>query len=247
MKIRTTLAVMLMLASSSAYAGGVLSEDSAANDDTAVSVSTQPHDFSGFYVGIGLGRATVDDPHTEYNVSDGTPNGFAGLNEDTSNTITVSVGYNWNIGRMVLGVEGRVQRRNLDDYVLQTNDGVVDPRYASVYQSDLSKQLLLRFGRTIGDASLVYVSAGRVRTDYTRKYIHVAGNNAEDVFNDSEAGRIAGLGVEHMVSRNYSLRGEINRIWYETTTHTPAIAWIGFDDVHDATETAITISLVRHF
>jgi hypothetical protein len=236
-----------MLAGSSAYAGGVLNEDGAANAETAVSMSTQSHDFSGFYIGVGLGRATVDDPHTEYNVSDNTPNGYAGLNKDTSNAITVSVGYNWNIGRMVLGVEGRIQRRSLDDYVLQTDDGVEDPDYASVYESDLSKQLLLRFGRTVGDASLVYLSAGRVRTDYTRRYIDVADNNAEDVFNDSESGRIAGLGIEHMVSQNYSLRGEINRIWYETTTHTPTIAWSGLYDVHEAIETAITISLVRHF
>lgn len=201
MKIRTTLALMLMLAGSSAYARGVLNEGGAANVDTAVAMSTQSHDFSGFYMGVGLGRAAVDDPHTEYNANSGAPNGYAGINKDTSNTFTVSVGYNWNIGRMVLGLEGRVQRRSLDDYVIQTDDGVEDPDYASVYESDLSKQLLLRFGRTIGDTSLVYLSAGRVRTDYVRKYIWV--NYDEDVFNDNESGRIIGLGIERMVSQNY--------------------------------------------
>lgn len=212
--------------------------------DEPTSGIDQPIDWSGFFVGVGIGRGYVKDPHTEYMSGTRDPNGYAGLNEDSSSPITISIGYHWGIDDFIFGVEGRIQRRNYDDSVFQTSFGVIDDEYSSIYQSKISKQALLHLGRVVAQKYQFYISAGRVSTEYTRKYISVAD---QDTFIDSEYGSLLGFGIDRALSNNYSIRGEINKIWYEQTTHSPINAWSAFDDVHDATETTLTVSIIRRF
>ena len=206
----------------------------------------QSIDWSGFFVGVGVGRGNVKDPHTEYISGTRDPNGWAGLNEDSSNPILISLGYNWGTDDFVFGVEGRIQRRNYEDSALQTLDGIIDDCCSSTYRSKISKQALLRLGRVVANKYQLYISAGRVATEYTRQYNGTT-QTQQDTFIDNEYGNLLGFGVDRVISNHYSIRGEINKIWYEQTTHTPINAWVGLDDVHDATETTFTVSLIRRF
>jgi hypothetical protein len=235
----TLLAGVALLCPNTVTAGGLKEflDEPASGVDQSI-------DWSGFFVGLGIGRGYVKDPHTEYMSGTRNTNGYAGLNEDSSNPITISIGYNWGIDDFVFGFEGRIQRRNYDDSVFQTNFGVIDDDYSSIYQSKISKQALLHLGRVVNKEYQLYMSAGRVSTEYTRKYISIRG---QDTFVDSEYGSILGFGVDRVLANNYSIRGEINKIWYEQTTHSPINAWSTFDDVHDATETTLTVSIIRRF
>lgn len=200
-------------------------------------------DWEGAYVGLGLGRTSVEDPHREYAAGTWVANGFTGLNSDGSNAVALTVGYNWKRGGLAFGVEAAVQKRSLQDAGFQSNSGVPDPNYTTAYDSDLSGQLSVRLGRFITEDSLLYANVGVVRTRYTRRYISSGG---QDVLSGSERGVLLGVGLERMMG-DYSIRGEVNAIRYGETTHTPAIAWSGLDDVHEATEVSVMLQLVRHF
>lgn len=215
---------------------------------SAVSISAAQADTShwqGSYVGLGLGSGDVHDPHVEYLTGTRTPNGFEGLNADQSPLLSLTVGHDWLVNSVVLGLETRLQRRSFEDRVDQTLFGEPAPGFASEYHSDSSLQLLARIGRLIDETALIYGTLGLVETRYTRVYEAVT--VGVDRFEGTEAGRLIGFGYERVIDADWSLRGEVSRTWYEEETHTPVNSWSDLDEVHKATETNVTVFLIRHF
>lgn len=212
-----------------------------------IAEQTDTFHFNGFYAGLGVGRGSVKDPYYELKRSDGLPNGWSGQHDDQSNTFTLSIGHNWRFNEYVIGIEGRLQKRSYNDESYQIdNTGSLDTDSFTSYESNLSKQLLLRLGRLIDDKSLAYASFGRVQTDYRRSYTTTLFGGASDIIDGADQGTIFGVGFERMIGRSYSVRGEINYVWYDQTVTNPA-AWSRINDYHDPTESNVSLSIIRHF
>jgi opacity protein-like surface antigen len=203
--------------------------------------------WQGYWVGLGYGSGQITDPHIEYDAGTRNPNGFAGVNTDQSPLLTLIIGHNWRSDKMLIGLETRVQRRAYEDRAFQTYNDQINLGFAGEYSSTLSTQLIARLGRLVSERTLVYAAAGVVQTNYTRVYETVGVPPRRDVFVDSERGRLLGLGYERALNENWRLRGEISRIWYNETTHTPTVAWSGLDDMHHATENNVSLVLIRRF
>lgn len=203
--------------------------------------------FEGFYAGIGVGRGVIEDPYYELSRRTGLPNGWSGQHDDQSNTFTLSFGRNWNFDQYVIGLEGRLQRRSFSDHSYQIdNTGNVDTDNFTTYESDLSKQVLVRLGRLLDVDHLAYVAIGRVQTDYRRSYTTRLGAGASDTISGMDHGTILGVGFERMIGANLSFRGELTHVRYDQTVNNPT-AWPNINNYHDAKESAVMLSLIRHF
>lgn len=203
--------------------------------------------YTGFYAGIGVGQGEIEDPYYELRRRDGLPNGWSGEHNDTSNLISLALGHNWKNDNLILGLEARIQKRNFNAHSFQIdNTGNVDTDNFTTYESDLSKQLVFKIGTLLDAKNHVYLSIGRVETDYTRTYTTTDLFDASDSIKSSEYGNLFGVGYETFISDNLSIRGEINRIRYDKTVNNPA-SWARIDDHHEATENTLLITLSHYF
>lgn len=214
-------------------------------------ICAQAQNFTGPYVSVGLGSSQITDPQVNYSVSQGgyaggIPNGWAALLRERGGSASVALGYDAELAGFIIGVQGRVERRNLNVVDVETQFGVPVPSWLTRYESDLSRQVNLRLGRVFGDRALGYVSLGRASTEYTRTYTHT--NGGEDVFHGTEAGRVIGIGYEIDWTGNWNFAVDVRRTTYETTVNTVVNAYPQPEDAaHDAIENSISFMLVRRF
>lgn len=209
--------------------------------------------FSGPYLAFGIGISQITDQQVNYSVNAGgyagrIPNGWAALLQERGGSASVALGYDTELAGFIIGVQGRVDRRNLDIVEIEARYGVPQPQYLTGYQSDLSRQVSLRLGRVFNDRAMGYISLGRVSTDYTRSYINTSGG--QDILNGSEAGSVFGLGYEIGWTENWNIAVDVRRMVYETTVNTVVDAYLPDppeDAAHDAVETGISFMLVRRF
>ena len=164
--------------------------------------------WTGFYIGghLGYGRSEVDwaDVSLTGERVNNDGRGFVGGGQ---------IGYNWQIGNIVIGAEGTLSRTNLDDDFRRLNPAAV------TYSTDINwiGTVAGRLGFASGPA-LVYAKAG-----WATANVELSGRQTAigDAFSldDRRNGWVVGAGFEYMVSRNLTLGLEYNFIDLGNTSY----------------------------
>jgi outer membrane immunogenic protein len=149
-----------------------------------------------FYIGAHVGAAWVDlDETTIAAAPAGFPSGRLS-NHDRGFVYGGQVGFNWHIGRFVIGPEGQLSGADFGRRSITTDAGIAAVPFAFARRFDVDSIATLagRFGITF-DQILVYGKAGAAWLDPRGK---------------SESGWMAGLGAEYAFTRNWSAKVEYN-------------------------------------
>lgn len=207
-------------------------------------------DFDGAYVALGFGSGEVTDNQTNYSTIDGgypsgVPNGWTALLADRGGVAAIAGGYTWSLGGFLVGVEGRIDRRRLDVTSFELFNGVLSTDYSTRYESDISRQLTVRFAKQIQPNYMIYFKAGGAWSDYTRTYINLP-NNLEEVVRGADTGNVFGVGMEFAWVENWNVNVDVSRIVYDTSVTTLTNVYQE-DAAHDLRENTFTLMLVKRF
>lgn len=221
----------LALVLATAWSTPVLAADLASNPIEPPAPEVVAYSWTGFYAGAHLGGNwtgdrfhSASDAATEFG---GTyksgksaavsRNGFhSGFGVDGG----VQAGYNYQVDRFVLGVEGNFDLTSGKDHYLayQSSNGAL----ATTSLKDSSAwngSLRARFGYAL-DRWLPYVTAGvgvrndklygaTVWSDGPYPYPSTSGSKSR-----TQAGFVGGAGLEYALSEHWSVRGEVLYSWY---------------------------------
>jgi outer membrane immunogenic protein len=191
----------LLLASVGLVALGIAVPASAADlgvrrGPAAAPVAVAPiYNWTGFYIGAHVGYGWADKEWTFIGSGLSTshqPDGFLGGGQ---------IGFNWQTGALVLGVEGQLSWADLDGSSLCPN-----PAFVCSTQIDLLGTAAIRLGFAAANW-LFYVKGGLAWID--EDFRAVAG---PVIFEGdrSEAGWMVGVGVEYGFTPNWSAKIEYN-------------------------------------
>jgi outer membrane immunogenic protein len=158
--------------------------------------------WTGFYIGGHLGYARSDVDWADVSLT-----GERVRNDDRGFVGGGQIGYNWQIGNLVIGAEGTLSRTNLeDDY-----RSVVNPAQVT-YSTDINwiGTVAGRLGFAT-DRALIYAKAG-----WATANVELSGRQSAipDSFSidDRRHGWVVGAGFEYMFARNLSFGLEYNFI-----------------------------------
>lgn len=152
--------------------------------------------WNGFYVGGQVGYQFGRNRVTEL------PSGFGGDYDVDGVVGGGHLGYNFQFGNFVLGIEGDIEGSGVE------GNGLVAPGVNSAFESRWQASLRGRLGMTYGNA-LLYVTGGAAWADIKTIY-----NNpgfppqVGDTFKDTQTGWTVGAGAEWMFAPAWSARVE---------------------------------------
>jgi outer membrane immunogenic protein len=182
------------------------------------------YNWTGFYIGGHLGwgsaefESTLVDPFFPFvagtTVRGNDTNGFLG---------GAQVGFNWQIGQWVVGVEGQISWTDIN------RDGIVAVGANTLVHStgiDFVATLAARFGIAFGNA-LLYAKGGAAFLDWNSS-IAFAGPGAPVVgsnsFGETSYGWMVGAGLEYGFTPNWSAKVEYNFMNFELDEHRFTVA-----------------------
>jgi outer membrane immunogenic protein len=172
------------------------------------------YDWSGFYVGLNGGWASSHkcwDPYTAAGVFFG----GEGCHNATGGAAGAQVGYRWQAGSWVFGLEGQGDWADLKG----RNQSVVAPLFDN--QSKIGAFGL--FTGQVGFAAnnvLFYVKGGAAVTDDRfRSYFAATNVAVSDNVNDTRWGGTVGAGIEYGFSPSWSAAIEYDHLFMGTRTY----------------------------
>jgi len=182
----------------------------------AVAVADSPFTWSGLYfgaqAGYGWGR-------TEHSYDNGAPSGTSDIGGPVGG---VYAGYNAQVGKYVLGVEGDI---GLADVIgnYQSDRGATSAGSAKL---EWDASLRARFGATFG-RSMVYATGGVAFGRYDFKGGPNWGNRICCGYSETLTGWTIGAGVEHAFTDHLITRLEYRYTDYGSASGTldPAFSW----------------------
>jgi outer membrane immunogenic protein len=199
--------------------------------------------WCGFYVGINGGGAWGR-ADTSLTTTNGTvPFGFfdtvniPGVNRAGSNGINTSgaiaggqIGYLWQAGRAIIGVEAAFDWTNLRGSVSTTQAYFDNPNLFTVYQNPRSDWLFTFLGRLGYDAGAwsPYITGGlavaniKYGFNYTDNFF-APGCPCAASFNQTRLGGAIGAGLAWRFNSNWSLRGEYLYIAFQDLDSTSTL------------------------
>jgi outer membrane immunogenic protein len=150
-----------------------------------------PYNWTGFYVGINagydIGNTVIDDKNCNFSCSSQTlsPSGF---------TAGGTLGYNYQIGSTVLGIEG-------DWNWINASKTYTDPDWASQHNAKINSFGTIRGRAGLAlDGTLVYVTAGVAFVDQQVSVLDPTGNPGGFSFSQINTGLAIGAGTEFAIS-----------------------------------------------
>lgn len=169
--------------------------------------------WTGFYIGLqgGGGWGTSDETFF------GTPNTAAFLGTQSYDTtggfVGGVVGYNWQAGAFVLGIEGDYHWADINGRSSVINVG--PPNLGDTYYTQLRGfgDIKGRLGYAAGPA-LLFVSGGAAVGDIQHRYDAALNGGAANTFvqNNTRWGWTVGAGAEYMFAPSWSAKVEYNYI-----------------------------------
>jgi len=184
--------------------------------------------WTGFYVGANVGGGTLSDPGLNSEGSAGTTVGGKGA------IAGGQIGYNYQDGNWVFGVEGEGYwsniKNSLDQTFVNSNTGAVTGTANTTFENRADYTIAGRVGLAF-DRTLVFAKGGWAWGDYR------FGSSFNDVFtpafNSVTSGKTTldgamfGVGIEHALTRNWTIKFEYDYIAYgskalSTTTASPS-------------------------
>ena len=171
-----------------------------------------PCDWSGFYLGLNVGVAglntTITDIDDWWDYGAWTP-------EDTNFAGGGQVGYNWQHGAFVFGVEGDADYLGTD-HTITYQSTPLDSRWRGMV--DFQGSFRARGGVTV-DKALIYATGGVALSHGRSAYLsEEPGFNAYQ--DEWQAGFVGGAGIEYMMNCHWSARLEALYSHYPRTSTT---------------------------
>jgi len=200
----------LMLVTASLFALGAaapaVAADLAARPYTKAPPMVQAaYDWSGFYIGINGGGATS---HNSWDLVGGAPEGS---HDSTGGTVGGQIGYRWQQGPIVFGVEAQ---GNWADF---TGDNV-----SNVFAPDSNRTKIDAFGLFTGQIgyawnnALLYVKGGAAVTDNKYSIISGVGLGTLASTTDTRWGGTVGVGFEYGFAPNWSFGVEYDHLFMDS-------------------------------
>jgi len=159
--------------------------------------------WSGFYVGAVAGAGIVTPQFSDHDALFTRSNWQAG---DWAATVGGTVGYNWQWGSTVIGVEGDLNWTNFDRTLIHPN-----PDFGSQFDAKWNwfSTVRARFGLAL-DRTLVYATAGVaiVDLDYRVAKSDDGCSRTCATLSKTEVGLALGTGVEYALAGNWSFKAE---------------------------------------
>ena len=207
--------------------------------------------WEGSYAGLGYSDSKLVDDHIEVRTSDGTANGYTGHVSSEKKIPSIFIGYNWvDEKKLLSGLEFSIEKRNLFKSDFQYLNGVVDTTFPITLKSEgYGYSLKGRIGEIINDQTLIYVTGGIAIVPIERKFCAISCSDPArtDTYKRNERGLILGLGLEHKLQGDISLKFDYEHRQYETPDFVPVNAWTGLKEIHDTKENSFKVSLVKSF
>src|SRR5262249_27994632 len=202
-----------------------------------------PFSWTGFYVGANLGGAWGHRNLTDslFGLS------FTNANDKGAFVGGGQVGFNYQLGSFVVGVEGDV------DGVANTSspgNGVISPAFGTILVTSNARwvtTLAARFG-VANDTWLFYGKAGGGWVGYDNLTVTVTGVSITGFNNRTSSGWVAGAGIEWALAPNWSVKIEYDYIGLNSQTFTaPAGTFLAGDTFTTSNPNIQMVKLGAHY
>ena len=222
MNVRYT--ALASVAAAALFAGGALAADLPVRTAAPAPVYVAPmFTWSGFYVGAAIGGVSSDissrGNYVPFAVVDqvsalAVPSYGYGVNASmTQLTAGGYVGYNFQFGNFVVGLEGDLNARFGDENV---SFGLysMGPYTGGTISSDWDASIRLRLGFLVTPRALIYATGGVAFADYGYKYNlaynvkPLDGYRPGDLLGGNRTGWTIGAGVEYALDNNWHMKVE---------------------------------------
>lgn len=157
-------------------------------------------DWTGLYLGVQGGHQAGETRVTEFFSATGLPTGYTPHADLDGFTGGGHIGYVYQTGAAVLGVEADAELTNITGRHTTAS---------SIFETTQQWQasLRVRLGVTAADRLLIYATGGLAVTGFDNAANYLPGPFAKE-WNGIAAGGTIGLGAEYAISDHLSLRGE---------------------------------------
>lgn len=158
----------------------------------------RPFSWTGLYIGANVGYGWTD---TDWSFTGSSLLG----NRGGGGLLGAQLGYNWQAGRTVFGIEGDVATSWIDG-----TSSCPNPAFNCSHDLTWTASLRGRLGFTVNDnRTLLYGTAGVAWAD-TKWSTRDAATGAAfgSDFSTTQTGYVVGAGIEHMLTQNLSARVE---------------------------------------
>jgi outer membrane immunogenic protein len=181
------------------------------------------YNWSGFYVGLNGGGGTS---HKCWDLVAGASEG---CHDATGGTVGGQVGYRWQTGPVVFGVEAQ---GNWADF---TGDNI-----SQVFAADRNRTKIDAFGLFTGQVgyawnnALLYVKGGAAVVDDKYSIVSAAAGSLLASASETRWGGVVGVGVEYGFAPNWSAGVEYDHMFMGTQSNnftTPVGAFAGADNI----------------
>ncbi|KYG97656.1 outer membrane protein [Bradyrhizobium sp. DOA1] len=181
------------------------------------------YNWTGFYIGAQVGYAWGDNGTREFDPA-GVPTGLVqGFN---ANGVVGGghVGYNWQFGQFVFGLEGDIEGADVNGGYRLGNLNGTD------FRIDAQASIRGRLGVAFNN-SLLYVTGGAAWADMDHTY--VLANTLFETVSTTRTGWTVGAGWEYGFTPNWSARVEYRYTDFGNFRNTSVVAFPGFSYEHD--------------
>ena len=190
-------------------------------------VKAAPHasryDWTGFYAGVNVGYGAALDPVT-HTFTPATSGGYQIAIAPSGGLAGGQVGYNWQAGPWVLGVEADAQFGNLKQSLCYDFCGVL------TYEISQKQSWLAtargRVGLAFGPV-LLYGTGGAAFTSIKTTITDIDGGTVTGDFSDGRAGWTVGGGIEAAISGPWTAKLEYLYMDFGTVSHSIANPFLG--------------------
>lgn len=182
------------------------------------------YNWTGFYIGAQVGYAWGDNSTTEFVTATGLPTGFTqGFN---ANGILggAHIGYNWQFGQFVFGLEGDIEGADINGGYRLANLNGTD------FRIDAQASIRGRLGVAFNN-SLLYVTGGAAWADMDHTYVFA--NTLFETHSTTRTGWTVGAGWEYGFTPNWSARLEYRYTDFGTFRNNSTVSFPGFSYEHD--------------
>jgi outer membrane immunogenic protein len=196
------------------------------------------YDWSGFYLGINGGGGSSHNCWSLTNNAGAVvaPAAAEGCHDATGGTVGGQVGYRWQTGAWVFGVEGQGNWANLKG----SNTNLFNPALTDQSKVNAFGLLTGQLGYSWNNV-LLYAKGGAAVTGDTYTTLTIPGGAVNDRVGDTRWGGTVGAGLEYSFSPNWSLGAEYNHMFMGTkdlTAVTPGGTFSATDRVRQDVDMA---------
>ena len=185
------------------------------------------YDWSGFYIGANGGWGSSRNCWDFLPVAGGST--AEGCHDATGGTVGGQVGYRWQAGTWVFGLEAQ---GNWADFK-GNNVSVFDPRFRNESKVDAFGLFTGQVGYAANNV-LFYVKGGAAVTSNTYRISTLGGALAGTTSDDTRWGGVVGVGLEYGFAPNWSVGIEYDHMFMQDRTYnfvTPVGAAFGSDRI----------------